>query len=189
MGKLNNALSMLAILRSRTRVTRKELAEILEVSEREITRYKDDLEVAGVTINSVRGKYGYYEIANKDFLLNLDLSQSELTTLDIATNYFKDQQVHFYKDFHHINEKIKVASGIAFQETKGNYYFKGIKIRADYEEEKRKWLTINEAIITCRKVEMIYMNANGEESSRVVNPYGLFTYYNSNFFVEFCNKR
>lgn len=35
---------MLAILRIRTRVTRRELAEMLEVSEREVTRYKDELE-------------------------------------------------------------------------------------------------------------------------------------------------
>lgn len=38
---------MLAILRSRNKVNRKELAEELEVNEREITRYKDDLEQAG----------------------------------------------------------------------------------------------------------------------------------------------
>lgn len=107
-GKLNNALSMLAILRSRTRVTRKEIAEILEVSEREVTRYKDDLEVAGVRINSIRGKYGYYELDNEDYLLNLNLSDNELVTLDMASNYFKDQQVHFYSDLLVLTIKLKL---------------------------------------------------------------------------------
>ena len=50
MGKVNNALRMLAILRSRKKVTRRELAEELEVDIRQITRYKEDLEYAGVTI-------------------------------------------------------------------------------------------------------------------------------------------
>ena len=53
MGKVNNALRMLAILRSRKKVTRKQLAEELEVDIRQITRYKEDLEYAGVTITAV----------------------------------------------------------------------------------------------------------------------------------------
>ena len=57
MGKVNNVLRMLAILRSRKKVTRKELAEELEVDIRQITRYKEDLEYAGVTITEVKGRY------------------------------------------------------------------------------------------------------------------------------------
>lgn len=60
MGKVNNALRMLAILRSRKKVTRKELAEELEVDIRQITRYKEDLEYAGVTITEIKGRYGGY---------------------------------------------------------------------------------------------------------------------------------
>ena len=77
MGKVNNALRMLAILRSREKVTRKELSEELEVSIREISRYKDNLEYAGVTINEMRGRYGGYYIDNNDYLLNLNLSRNE----------------------------------------------------------------------------------------------------------------
>ena len=54
MGKVNNALRMLAILRSRKKVTRRELAEELEVEIRQITRYKEDLEYAGVTITEIK---------------------------------------------------------------------------------------------------------------------------------------
>ena len=78
MGKVNNALRMLAILRSRKKVTRKELAEELEVTVREITRYKDDLEYAGVNIITTAGKYGGYELQGNDYLLNLDLSNNEI---------------------------------------------------------------------------------------------------------------
>ena len=74
MGKVNNALRMLAILRSRRKVTRKELAEELEVGIREITRYKEALEYAGVTITEVKGRYGGYILENKDYLLNIQLS-------------------------------------------------------------------------------------------------------------------
>ena len=48
MSKVGNALKMLAILKHRRIISRRELAEILEVSEREISRYRDDLEGAGM---------------------------------------------------------------------------------------------------------------------------------------------
>lgn len=76
MGKVNNALRMLAILRSRKKVTRRELAEELEVDIRQITRYKEDLEYAGVTITESRGKYGGYILENKDYLLNVLLDKN-----------------------------------------------------------------------------------------------------------------
>lgn len=82
MGKVNNALRMLAVLRSRNKVSRKELAEELEVTVREVTRYKDDLEYAGVNIITTAGKYGGYELQGNDYLLNLDLSDNEILALD-----------------------------------------------------------------------------------------------------------
>ena len=48
---------MLAIKKKKKKVTRKELAEELEVDIRQITRYKEDLEYAGVTITEVKGRY------------------------------------------------------------------------------------------------------------------------------------
>ena len=75
MGKVNNALRMLAILRSRKKVTRKELSEELEVDIRQITRYKEDLEYAGVTITEIKGRYGGYILENKDFTASYELHQ------------------------------------------------------------------------------------------------------------------
>lgn len=182
MGKVNNALKMLAILRSRKKVTRSELAKDLEVNEREITRYKDDLENAGVTINNTRGKYGGYELMGNDYLLNLDLSVSEVTTLENVVQDLKLSGNHFYSDMDSINNKIKVASKIkdeAVQET--NYYSKGVKVLANLEEEKNKWLIINEAIIGSKKVFIKYSDSKGAITERTIDPYGLFTYYGANF--------
>lgn len=190
MGKVNNALKMLAILRSRKKVTRSELAKDLEVNEREITRYKDDLENAGVTINNTRGKYGGYELMGNDYLLNLDLSVSEVTTLENVVQDLKLSGNHFYSDMDSINNKIKVASKIkdeAVQET--NYYSKSIMVRANLEEEKNKWLIINEAIIGSKKVFIKYSDSKGAITERKIYPYGLFTYYGANFFVGVCNTK
>lgn len=189
MGKINNALRMLAILRSRRKVTRKELAEELEVGIREITRYKEALEYAGVTITEVKGRYGGYILENKDYLLNLQLSNLEELSLIKAKEYLKDQGLHFYNDLSSAVEKIKAVKPKVNEDIHEEIYSKGIKIRANQEEESNKWLTINDGIINSKKIRITYTNSNGEASERVVHPYRLYTYYGSNYFVGFCEDK
>ncbi|MCD2501100.1 transcriptional regulator [Clostridium sp. NSJ-145] len=189
MGKINNALRMLAILRSRRKVTRKELAEELEVGIREITRYKEALEYAGVTITEVKGRYGGYILENKDYLLNLQLSNLEELSLIKAKEYLKDQGLHFYNDLSSAVEKIKAVKPKVNEDIHEEIYSKGIKIRANHEEESNKWLTINDGIINSKKIRITYTNSNGEASDRVIHPYRLYTYYGSNYFVGFCEDK
>ncbi|MGL5087069.1 MAG: helix-turn-helix transcriptional regulator, partial [Clostridium sp.] len=190
MGKVNNALRMLAILRSRKKVTRSELAKELEVSTREVTRYKEDLEYAGVSIDTTCGKFGGYELMGNDYLLNLDLSASEVRTLENVTSDLKLSGNLFYSDMDSINNKIKVASKIKDEEVQEtNYYSKGIKALANLEEEKHKWLIINEAIIGNKKVFIKYSDSKGNLTERTINPYGLFTYYGANFIACMCNTK
>ena len=189
MGKVNNALRMLAILRSRRKVTRKELAEELEVGIREITRYKEALEYAGVTITEVKGRYGVYILENKDYLLNLQLSNLEELSLIKAKEYLKDQGLHFYNDLSSAVEKIKAVKPKVNEDIHEEIYSKGIKIRANHEEESNKWLTINDGIINSKKIRITYTNSNGEASDRVIHPYRLYTYYGSNYFVGFCEDK
>lgn len=189
MGKVNNALRMLAILRSRRKVTRKELAEELEVGIREITRYKEALEYAGVTITEVKGRYGGYILENKDYLLNLQLSNLEELSLIKAKEYLKDQGLHFYNDLSSAVEKIKAVKPKVNEDIYEEIYSKGIKIRANHEEESNKWLTINDGIINSKKIRITYTNSNGEASDRVIHPYRLYTYYGSNYFVGFCEDK
>ena len=189
MGKVNNALRMLAILRSRKKVTRKELAEELEVDIRQITRYKEDLEYAGVTITEIKGRYGGYILENKDYLLNLELSDKESLALSKTKDYLKDQGLHFYNDLSSAIEKIKAINPKDNNYNSESIYSKGIKIKANHEEESEKWLTINDGIINNRKVRIKYMDSKGCCTERIVQPYKLYTYYGSNYFIGKCEER
>lgn len=189
MGKVNNALRMLAILRSRKKVTRKELAEELEVDIRQITRYKEDLEYAGVTITEIKGRYGGYILENKDYLLNLELSDKESLALSKTKDYLKDQGLHFYNDLSSAIEKIKAINPKDNNYNSESIYSKGIKIKANHEEESEKWLTINDGIINNRKVRIKYMDSKGYCTERIVQPYKLYTYYGSNYFIGKCEER
>lgn len=194
MGKLNNALRMLAILRSRNKVTRRQLSEELEVKEREITRYKDDLEQAGVRIKNITGKYGGYVLEHKDYLLNLELSHNEEDALVNSIKYLEGKGLPYYNDLKSAVDKIKAispeknTSSELLGEEQVNY-IKEPKSKVLYSEEREKWLVINDGIINKRKVEIEYIGGAGEVSSRIFHPYSFVTSYSSTYVVGLCEKK
>ena len=62
MSKIANMLNMVQILKDENIHSIKSLAQKLEVSERMVRQYKQELEQAGIYINSITGKYGGYQI-------------------------------------------------------------------------------------------------------------------------------
>ena len=50
-----------------------ELASELEVTERQIQKYKADLEQAGIFITSKSGAYGGYEVDKENSITNINL--------------------------------------------------------------------------------------------------------------------
>ena len=108
MSQVGNALNMLILLKSRGKMKAKELADILEVKERTIRRYKEDLMQAGIYIMSEGGKYGGYYIDTDDYLLGLNITDDEYISLLIAEKQFSDTNHPVTKDFQMFLEKINV---------------------------------------------------------------------------------
>lgn len=72
MSKISNVLNMVQILKDENVHSIQSLAQKLEVSERMIRQYKQELEQAGIYINSVTGKYGGYQIDTESNFLKLE---------------------------------------------------------------------------------------------------------------------
>ncbi|TYQ15862.1 UNVERIFIED_CONTAM: putative transcriptional regulator [Acetivibrio alkalicellulosi] len=89
MSKVSNTLKMLILLKSRGKMEIQEIADELEVDKRNVNRYKDDLEQAGIYINSTPGRYGGYEIEDEDYLSFLDLTLDEYNSLMFAVEQLK----------------------------------------------------------------------------------------------------
>ena len=60
MSKISNVLLMLQYLQNGKKYNITELAEKLEVSERMVRVYKEELEKAGIYIDTIMGPYGGY---------------------------------------------------------------------------------------------------------------------------------
>ena len=120
MSKIGNCLLMLRILSNGRKYSISDLAERLEVSPRMIRSYKDELDEAGIYIDSVKGKYGgyIYTGGNKDdsilplFSINdLNLLEKlfEITNQNISSN----EQIRY-------NLLDKIRSHIIFNDNYSN---------------------------------------------------------------------
>lgn len=72
MSKIANMLNMVQILKDEKIHSIQSLAEKLEVSQRMVRQYKQELEQAGIYINSITGKYGGYQIDKENNFLKLE---------------------------------------------------------------------------------------------------------------------
>lgn len=108
MSKISNVLTMLEYLSSGRKYSIAELSDILEVSSRMIRVYKDELEKAGIYIDTIKGPYGGYvlnqninvpkrfitpntiNIKNKDFfnLINKAIKEKRMCYIEY---YSKDK--------------------------------------------------------------------------------------------------
>ena len=68
MSKLSNELLMIQLLSNGRKYSIKELSNILEVSERMVRCYKEEIEKSGIIIETIRGIYGGYILKN-DYLI------------------------------------------------------------------------------------------------------------------------
>ncbi|MGO5093023.1 helix-turn-helix transcriptional regulator [Clostridium sp. LCP25S3_F10] len=191
MSKVGNVFKMLILLKSRGKMKINDIAKELEVGERQVRRYKNDLEQAGIYIKYTSGKYGGYEYDEKDYLLELNLTEEENSVLLMALEQLKYDNFIGYKDFELIVDKINFL-----KETENNkvvadvkYFVKNIKVNCNYEKEKKIWIDINATIITRNKIKIKYNSLNTGEKERIVRPYAVFQYKGSMYFVGYCELR
>ena len=86
MSKLSNAIMLLKLLQNGKKYSIKELSSEIEVSPRMIREYKNELECAGIYIESIRGPYGGYYL-NQDIKLPENINKSKSITVDNKEYY------------------------------------------------------------------------------------------------------
>jgi predicted DNA-binding transcriptional regulator YafY len=178
---------MLILLKSRGKMKIQEIADELEVDKRNIIRYKDDLEQAGIYINSIPGRYGGYQMEEKDYLSSLYVSPDEYNSLMFAVEQLKLHNSPYYSNLKDLFDKISAFKKMDNYQSVNNFYFiKKIKSNYDSNKEKNYWLSINASIITSNKLRVKYNKATNEVIERVINPYAVFQYDNSFYLEGYC---
>ncbi|KGN00530.1 hypothetical protein Z969_09860 [Clostridium novyi A str. 4570] len=191
MGKVSNAIKMLILLRSRGKMKIKEIAEILEVNERSIRMYKDELEQAQIYINSTSGKYGGYELDTDTFIPNLKLTEKEYKALNMAKDFLESNNFVLLKEYITALDKINCnrRCNEFVNLSHYNYFISNNKLNYNLENEKKIWIDMNSSIICKNKVKLKYRSSNNLVKERVVHPYTIFQYKSAIYLLAYCEYR
>ncbi|WP_455539345.1 helix-turn-helix transcriptional regulator [Terrisporobacter sp.] len=188
-GKLENALKMAMLLQSRGKMKGYELAQELDVTERQILKYKNALEEAGIMIDSKQGAHGGYTLLGSN-LLGLKIDKNEIFTLEMI----KEQLIYnndMNKDeFINILDKLKVlVNSNSDSNDHMDYFTIQPKSNIDTQKQKKIYKDIIYAYITKRKIKMNYYSLASGEKERIVHPYGMFNYKGDIYMVAYCENR
>lgn len=173
MSKISNVILMLQYLENGRKYSTKELSEKLEVSERMVRLYKDELEKAGIYIDTIMGPYGGYVLNqsiripprkfNKDdyeFLRNLNVGEEDKEKLEI------------------ISDKVR---GVYFDSKNENIELK--------DEIRNSFNILTRAIKEKRKVLINYYSYTNGNKDRIIHPLDMFLYNSGWGCAAYCEER
>lgn len=173
MSKISNVLLMLQYLENGRKYSIKELSEKLEVSERMIRSYKEELEKVGIYIDTIMGPYGGYV-----------LNQS----IRIPSRKFTLDDYKFLKNLT-VKEEDKEKLEIIADKVHG-IYFNSKKENIELEEDtKKSYNILNRAIKEHKKVKINYYSYTHGIQERIIRPYDMFLYNTGWGCAAFCELR
>lgn len=176
MGKLSNAITMASMLSNNRKYSISELALELEVTPRMIRIYKEELEKAGIYIETIRGPYGGYVLNQTIRIPSRKFSKDDVYLLKKLINQTKDYNTK--KDITILMDKVR-----------GIYQGSKIETIELKDETLKKYNLINKAIKEKRKIEIIYYSYNKGESERIIRPYDMFLFQNGWGCAAFCESK
>lgn len=181
-------IKMLLLLTSRRKVTAREIAERFEISVRSVYRYVEELNVAGVPIDVVRGRYGGIFIADTFKLPSGFFTRGEYAAVENALTAMLSTMSD--EDLISALEKLKRQQKSDRRELSvcGNIIVDG-GAWADLGKFPQKMKVCEQAVKDSLCLEIDYISRDGEHSKRVIDPYVLILKQNVWYVYAFCHTR
>ena len=178
MSKVSNVLTMIELLNTGRKYSIKELSQELEVTERMIRVYKEELDKSGIYIDTIKGPYGGYVLNQSIRMPFRKFSVSDYKILDKYIN---------------IEENNKLKNDLIILQDK----IKGVYIGSKQEEKElnledeilKKYNTLTRAIKEKRKVKIKYYSYGKGENIRVIYPANMFLFQDGWYCAAYCELR
>ena len=188
-------LSMLELLQDRPGITGPQLAERLGVSSRTVRRYVGALQEMGIPVEPMPGRYGGYRLISGFRLPPLMFSPDEAIGLVLAIIAARPHGItgadhpaeraiskiervlspDLARKVNEIREAVIVPSGLWDE----GAVFPDPDVLA----------TLTHACLTTHRIWMRYSRADGDESAREVDPYGVVALYGRWYMHGWCHLR
>lgn len=182
MSKVANMLKMIKILKDEKIHNMKDIAEKIEISPRMVKQYKNELEQAGIYIESKRGINGGYSLNKELNNIDIGLTYQELIKLKEIEQYFNENQ-----DFKKIIGKIIES----YEKNINEADLKKINRIQELGKSNLKdiYLSLRKAINKKNKVKIKYYSNDFGSNDRVIHPAEMFYYLEEWYVAAFCEKR
>ena len=178
MSKISNVITMLNLLQSGRKYSINELSNILEVSERMVRVYKEDLDKAGIYIDTIMGPYGGY-VLNQN--VRIPVRKFKLKDVELLNKYIDNEE----------DKKLKEKLILLQDKIRGVYI--GSKKEENElnlkEETGKKYNVLTRAIKERRKVKILYYSYGKGENERVIDPAEMFLFQDGWYCAAFCEKK
>ena len=175
-------LKMIKILKDEKIHNMKDISEKIEISPRMVKQYKNELEQAGIYIESKRGINGGYSLNKELNNIDIGLTYQELIKLKEIEQYFNDDQ-----DFKKIIGKIIES----YEKNINESDLKKINKIQEFGKINLKdiYLSLRKAINRKNKVKIKYYSNDSGLNDRVIHPAEMFYYLEEWYVAAFCEKR
>ena len=173
MSKISNVILMLEYLSNGRKYSVKELASLLEVSERMVRSYKEELDKAGIYIDTIMGPYGGYV-----------LNQS----IRIPTRKFNYEDYKFLHNLK-VNGEDKERLEIIADKVHGVYFDskqENIELKDDL---KNYYNVLTRAIKDKKKVLINYYSYVHGNQDRIIHPLDMFLYNSGWGCAAYCELK
>lgn len=191
MGKWDNMLAILWLLRSRQSMTAGEMAEYLEISVRTIYRYIDALCASGVPIMAEAGHEGGYRLSNQFRDAPLFFSPTELKALVHASRFAASAGYPYEQDLMKAIEKIQTRLSEEQMDDLKRHTAGFDVLSAPNDPSLEPFLRqIEQSVADGKRLEILYNKGKERgEIKRKLDPYGLVYRDNYWYLVGFCHLR
>lgn len=181
-------LKMLLMLTSRRKITAKEIADRFEISVRSVYRYVDELNVSGVPVDVVRGRYGGIFISDTFKIPAGYFTRGEYAAAVNALGAMASQMGD--EDTYSALEKLQRQQKADRRELSvcGNILVDGGSW-ADMGTFPEKMKVCEQAVQSSQSLEIDYISREGEHSKRVIDPHVLIFKQNVWYVYAYCHTR
>lgn len=183
-------LTILELLQSYDQMSGTELAERLEVDKRSVRRYIVMLQDMGIPIEGMTGVYGGYRLRSGFKLPPLMLNENEATIITLGL--LGIQRLGLAIEAETVAAALAKIQRVLPEAIRERVQSLDSALMLDNPQPVTvggtDWLLdVTEAVTLRRSVEMQYLAETGEETSRVVDPYGVATRAGLWYLVGFCH--
>jgi predicted DNA-binding transcriptional regulator YafY len=164
MSKISNVITLVELLSTGRKYSIRELSDILEVSPRMVRIYKEELEKAGIYIDTINGPYGGYVLNTSVRLPIRKFNSNDYKLLD---KYIENEI--------DINKKNKL---ILLQDKIKGVYIGSKNENKELEQDNEK-----------RKVRIKYYSYGTGENIRTIDPAEMFLFQDGWYCCAYCELK